>query len=153
MKAIYINPFVSATFSVMEMVMGITPNKGALAMRPSTFTSQQCNVITGVTGTVEGQIIYGMSLITADKIASQMLGQPIRTFDALAASAISELGNMISGNASGQLAELGVVCDITPPAIIRGTNVKVSTLTIPALVVPIELPVGVIELSVCLQER
>jgi chemotaxis protein CheX len=153
MKVEYINPFVMASFSVLEMVLGQKPTKGQLSMRPNVFTSQQCNVITGVAGKVEGQVIYGMSLMTADKIASTMLGQPIRTFDQLAASAIAELGNMITGNAMAHLSEAGYVCDITPPTIVRGSNVKISTLTIPAIVIPICVEQGQLELTVCLQER
>jgi len=153
MKVEYINPFVSATFRVIESVLGICPTKGELAMRPTVFTTQQCNVLMGVTGQVEGQVIYGMSLITADKIASMMLGQPVRTFDQLAASAIGELGNMITGNASSLLSIQGYQCDITPPSIVRGSNVKITTLAIPSLVVPIRLPIGEIELTVCLKER
>ncbi len=153
MKVQYINPFVDASFKVIEMVLNMKVEKGQLAMRPAVFTSQQCNIITGVTGKVEGQVMYGMSLITADKVASQMLGQPVRTFDQLAASAIAELGNMITGNASVLLSEAGYSCDITPPSIIRGTNVKMSTLNIPALVVPLCIDLGEIELTVSLQER
>lgn len=153
MKVEYINPFVRASFSVLEMVLGQKPTKGQLSMRPNVFTSQQCNVITGVAGKVEGQVIYGMSLMTADKIASTMLGQPIRTFDQLAASAIAELGNMITGNAMAHLSEAGYVCDITPPTIVRGSNVKISTLAIPAVVIPICVEQGQLELTVSLQER
>jgi chemotaxis protein CheX len=95
-----------------------------------------------------------MSLTTADKIASHMIGQPIRTFDALAASAIAELGNMITGNAAALLAEKGYTCDISPPSIIRGSNVKISTVNTPALVVPITLgEFGDLEINVSLQER
>jgi chemotaxis protein CheX len=151
MKVEYINPFVNASFMVLEQLLGAVPSKGELSMRPSVFTSQQCNVITGVTGAIHGQAIYGMSLITADKIASMMIGQPIRTFDQLAASAIAELGNMISGNAMSALAEAGYVCDITPPTIIRGSNVKISTLAIPALVIPICTEPGQIELTISLK--
>ena len=153
MKIEYVNPFVTAAFSVIEMTMGAKASKGQLAMRPSSFTSQQCNVITGVTGQIHGQVIYGMSLITADKIASLMLGQPVVTFNELAASAIAELGNMITGNAMALLSEAGFVCDITPQSIIRGTNVKISTLGIPALVVPLCLDAGTIELTVCLAQK
>jgi len=153
MKIEYINPFVSAAFSVLQSVLHQEPSKGQLSMRPSVFTSQQCNVITGVTGKVEGQVIYGMSLITADKIASTMIGQPVRTFDQLAASAIAELANMITGNAMALLSEAGYVCDITPPSIIRGSNVKISTLSIPALVIPICLNEGEIEMTVSLKGR
>ncbi len=153
MKIQYINPFISASFSVLEMALGMKAEKGQIAMRPTLFTSQQCNVLTGVTGRVHGQVIYGMSLTTADKVASVMLGQPVHTFDQLAASAIAELGNMITGNASTLLAEAGYTCDITPPTIVRGTNLNMTTLEIPALVVPMCLEVGVIELTVCLCER
>jgi|SRR5579872_5661936 len=153
MKVEYINPFVTASFKVLESCLDQKPTKGHLAMRPAVFTSQQCNIITGVAGMIEGQVIYGMSLVTADKIASVMIGHPVRTFDQMAASAIAELGNMITGNAMSLLAEVGYICDITPPTIVRGTNIKLSTLSIPALVVPICLEQGEIEMTVCLRER
>ena len=154
MKVEYVNPFVTAAYNVIEMLMAIKPEKGQLSMRPAVITSQQCNVITGVTGQIEGQVIYGMSMQTADKVASVMLGQPVLTFDQLAASAIGELGNMVTGNASALLSEAGFQCDITPPSIVRGGNVKITTLCIPALVVPLELPgIGHLEIVVSLQER
>ena len=153
MKAEYINPFILAAVSVLEMVLGEAPRQGTPAMQPATFTSQQCNVVCGVTGQAHGQVIYGMSLATADKVASAMLGQPIKTFDQLAASAIAELGNMISGNAMSQLSEGGYVCDITPPTIIRGTNVKISTLSIPAIVIPLGTAQGQLLITVGLQGK
>ena len=153
MKVQYINPFITASFAVIEQILGMKAQKGPLAMRPELFTTQQCNILIGVTGKVRGQIIYGMSLTTADKIASVMLGQQVRTFDQLAASAIGELGNMITGNASTLLAEAGFACDITPPSIVRGSSLNMTTLAIPALVVPLCLELGEIELTVCLEER
>lgn len=153
MKVEYINPFIEAAFSVMEMVLGNRPSKGDLAMQPATFTSQQCNIVCGVTGQVQGQVIYGMSMTVADKIASTMLGQPIKVFDQLAASAIAELGNMISGHAMAKLSEAGYICDITPPTIIRGTNVKISTLSIPAIVIPMTTDQGEVSITVGIQGR
>ena len=94
-----------------------------------------------------------MSLITADKIASKMVGEAIRTFDYRAARAIAELGRLISSDALSQLAIAGYVCDITPPTIIRGANVKLSTLSIPALVLPICTRQDEIELTVSVRER
>jgi chemotaxis protein CheX len=153
LKVEYINPFVIASFSVLEMVLGNKPVKGELAMQPTTFTSQQCNVVCGVTGQVQGQVIYGMSLSTADRIASTMLGQPIKVFDQLAASAIGELGNMISGHAMQHLSESGWICDITPPTIIRGQQVRISTISIPAIVIPVSLEQGDMSITVGLQGR
>lgn len=140
--------------NVFEMLIGCKPERGALTARPQMFTSQQINIVCGITGEVEGLVIYGMSMITADKIASKMIGQPVVTFDQLAASAIAELGNMISGHSASLLASQGYSCDITPPTIIRGTNVSVTTLDIPAIVIPMDLPdVGTFEINVSLQER
>jgi chemotaxis protein CheX len=153
MKAEYINPFVQASFSVLETVLGAAPVKGDLAAQPTIFTSQQCNVVCGVTGQVQGQVIYGMSLTTADRVASAMLGQTIKTFDALAASAIGELGNMISGNAMQHLSEAGWVCDITPPTLMRGSNVKISTISIPSIVIPLTVEQGQIFVTIGLQGR
>lgn len=151
MKVEYINPFLTGASSVLEIVLGEAPVKEGLSAQSSSFTSEQCNVVCGVTGQAQGQVIYGMSLTTADKIASHMLGESIKTFDALAASAIAELGNMISGGAMGKLAEAGYVCDITPPALIRGSKVEISTLNIPAIVIKLRTNMGQLTITVSLQ--
>ena len=154
MKAEYVSPFAEAARKCFETLIGTTAERGALSARPQLFTTQQINIVCGITGTVEGLVIYGMSKVTADKIASRMIGAPVVTFDGLAASAIAELGNMISGNAASILAGAGYAVDITPPTIIRGTNVKVTTLSVPALVIPMELPeIGSFEVNVSLRER
>lgn len=154
MKVQYVSPFAEGAVSVFSTIIGKTAERGQLSARPSLFTTQQINIIFGVTGDVEGVVIYGMSMITADKVASTMIGAPVVTFDQLAASAIAELGNMISGHSATILAGQGFNCDITPPTIIRGTNLNISTLDIPALVIPLTLPdMGTFEINVCLKER
>jgi chemotaxis protein CheX len=153
-KVQYVNPFAQGALSVIQQVLATEPERGALSARPQLFTTQQINIVCGITGPIEGLVIYGMSMITADKIASRMIGAPVVTFDQLAASAIAELGNMISGTAMSLLANEGFRCDITPPTIIRGTNVRISTLDIPAIVIPLQLKeIGMVEVNVSLQER
>ncbi len=154
MKVQYVSPFAEAAVSVFEMLVGMTPERGQLAARPSLFTTQQVNIVCGITGPVEGLVIYGTSMNSALKIASRMIGMPVTQFDQLAASAIGELGNMITGNSASLLAAQGFGCDITPPTIIRGTNVKISTVDIPALLIPLNLKdIGTFEVNVSLQER
>jgi chemotaxis protein CheX len=154
MRVEYVTPFVGASMSVLQQLIMVAPARGQLSARPRVFTSQQINIVCGITGDIEGQVIYGMSSATADKIASQMIGQPVVTFNQLAASAIAELGNMISGNAMTLLSQQGFVCDITPPTIVKGSNVKITTLDIPALVIPMKIEgIGELEINVSLQER
>lgn len=154
MKVQYVTPFAQGALSVIQQVLCVETTRGNLSARPQLFTTQQINIVCGITGPIEGLVIYGMSMITADKIASRMIGAPVVTFDQLAASAIAELGNMISGTATGMLSNEGFVCEITPPTIIRGTNVRITTLDLPTLVIPLQLKdIGIVEVNVSLQER
>ena len=150
MKAEFINPFVTAAFSVLQTVLGETPSKGQIAVQSTSFTSEQVNVLIGVTGQAVGGVIFGMSLVTADRIASTMVGTPIKSFDSLAASAISELGNMISGHALQGLSQAGFVCDIAPPTVFRGTKIQISTMSSPSIIVPLSLSHGMVSLSISL---
>ncbi len=152
MRAEFINPFVAAGVQVLESVMESAPQPGQLAVRSATFTTQQVSIVVGVTGRIEGQAVYGMSLVTATKVAAAMSGMPAITFDELASSAIAELGNMVSGHAATLLSNAGYECQITPPTLIRGANIEISTST-PALVVPLHTDFGKIEINVAVREN
>lgn len=154
MKVEYVSPFAEASLSVFKTMINIEPKRGQLSARPQMFTTQQINIVCGITGDVEGLVIFGMSMVAADRIASKMIGAPVVTFDQLAASAIAELANMIAGNSMRLLSGKGYTCDITPPTIIRGSNVRISTLDIPALTIPLVLEdIGEFEINVSLKQR
>lgn len=152
MKVEFVNPFVSAAFTVFETVTGQKPERGQLAMRSATFTSQQVTIMAGMNGQICGTALYGMSVVTAQKIASAMIGAEVAELDEMAWSALSELGNMITGNAATLISQTGYDLDITPPSIIRGLDVEVST-KVPALVVPLSTPFGRVEINVALEEN
>ena len=57
-------------------------------------------IIIGVTGEMKGQVLLAMSEEDACNIASKMCMMEVKEIDDFAASALSELGNMIMGNAS-----------------------------------------------------
>jgi chemotaxis protein CheX len=66
---------------------------------------------------------------------------------------ITELANMITGQAVTKLHNLGFQFDLTPPAIFTGENMEVSDTGVEALIVPMELPQGKIEINVAVRER
>lgn len=152
MKADFVNPFVSAAFNVFETVMGQRPERGQLALRNATFTTQQVTIMAGVNGEIEGMALYGMTVVTAAKIASAMIGDEVTELDEMAWSALSELGNMITGNAATILSQRGYELDITPPSVVRGVDVEISTKS-PALVVPLNTSFGRVEINVALCEN
>lgn len=152
MKAEHMEPFVSAAFSVMQMLTGDVPTRGSLSLRTTTFTSEQVTIMAGVNGDVEGIAMYGMSKETAKQIAGAMIGAEVPQLDEMAMSAISELGNMITGNATTLISQKGYDVDITPPSVIRGEQVEVST-RVPAIVVPMNTQFGKVEINVALAEN
>ena len=152
MKVEFIEPFVGSVFKVIETVTGDTPSRGQLALRQATFTTQQVSIMAGVNGEVEGTVLYGMSTQTALKIAGAMMYMEVVEFDAMSLSALSELGNMVTGNAITSLSQNGYDVDITPPSVVRGVEVEVSTKP-PALVVPVNTQFGCIEINVSLVEN
>lgn len=152
MKVEFIEPFVSSAFRVFELATGDTPSRGQLSLRSASFTSQQVTIMAGVNGAVEGTVLYGMSVVTAQKIAAAMIGSELTGMNEMAWSALSELGNMITGNAMTLLSQHGYDVNITPPSVIRGMDLEISTKA-PALVVPVNTGHGRVEINVALQEN
>jgi chemotaxis protein CheX len=77
--------------------------------------------IIGIIGELKGNVIYAMNTDCAKKIASYMMGgMEIEDFDETAQSAISELGNMLTGNACTELSQIGVTVDLSTPTLMHG---------------------------------
>jgi chemotaxis protein CheX len=144
-----IDPFVRAGFSVLETLLKARPGRGPLAMRTSTSTTQQLTIMMKVSGDAQGVVLYGMSLVAAQKIASTMLDRPVTELDDAAWEAINQLARTINENAMRLLGEAGYKCEISPAEIVRGVNVAVST-EVPALVVPISTRFGRLEIDIAL---
>lgn len=152
MKVEYINPFVTASFDILKAVGNYNPVKGKLVLKNKPVPSYGVSVIVGVIGEVKGQVIYSLSEDTAKNIASaMMMGMPVDAFDEMAKSAISELSNMITGNASTALAGQGLEIDISPPTLVTGNNVMITTGTVQTIVVPVETEAGIFEINIALE--
>ncbi|RNB90397.1 chemotaxis protein CheX [Brevibacillus fluminis] len=119
MKAQYINPFLDSASMVIQQMCNISPTRGELSVKDVTFHDEHIWIKIGITGQLSGDIIYGLHKEVALRIVSAMMGGfPISEMDEMGRSAISELGNMISGNASALLFNQGVTIDITPPQLV-----------------------------------
>ena len=81
-----------------------------------------------------------------------MNGERLDSLDELASATLTELGNMITGNAVTKLHELGFKFDLTPPALFVGDNLRLTD-KIEALVVPLELEEGSLCINVAIKEN
>lgn len=153
MKVRFLNPFVYAGLRVFHSevkLKRLTPGKPYLIRADATL--QPVNVVIGVAGSVQGLVIYGMELAMAKAVLRAMAGTPIAITDPLAESALGELGNVVTGVASGSLEGAGYPCRTSPPMVVRGTGIKFSSVIKPMVVVPITTDVGDLKIYLGLQE-
>lgn len=121
-----INPFLSSAVSVIQMTSQMAPTIGKPSVKDTHFTEDSVLIMLGVTGQLEGQVIFEIKEENAKMLASKMMmGYEVPELDEMAMSAISELGNMIMGNAATVFSQQGTLIDITPPAVARG-NIVIS---------------------------
>ncbi|MDB4868339.1 MAG: chemotaxis protein CheX [Cohnella sp.] len=136
MKAEYINSFLDSARMVIEQMVQIRPSTGQLTVKDIKFTDHQVWIQIGLTGEMNGDIVFGLSESVALRLISAMMGGfAITEIDDLGRSAISELGNMIGGNASTMLSNQGVHVDITPPRVMAENHGFVArrALTVPLI--------------------
>ncbi|QEN06107.1 chemotaxis protein CheX [Thiospirochaeta perfilievii] len=153
MRVEYINPFVESAFNVLKEVLGTDVQRGELFLKRTTQPVMGVAAIVGLAGDVEGRVLFDMSLQTAIDVASAMNGETLPSLDDLGKATITELANMITAQAVTKLYDLGFKFDLTPPAIITGDNMQVTDMDVEALIVPMQLSVGKIEVNVAIRER
>ena len=121
-----INPFLSSAVSVIQMTSQITPAIGKPTIQETAFTEDSVLIMLGITGQLEGQVIFEIKEESAKLLASKMMmGYEVTQLDDMSMSAISERGNMIMGNSATVFSTQGTLIDITPPAVARG-NIVIS---------------------------
>ena len=153
MKEEYINAFLAPAKMVWEKELG-TPLDfvGAQAVTHQ-YTTEDLTAILGVSGQLEGNVLYGFAGGTGLAVASAMVGELVTELDDMSMSALGELCNMITGNAATQLSAKGYVCDISPPLIIEPSGSRISTLHGMQIMTTFKSEFGELYIRICLNEN
>lgn len=150
----HINPFIEASKTVMKTVANIDVSLGRVYLKTSPYSSETLVVVVGLMGELRGQVIFSMDKNVAFKIASaMMMGMSITKLDEMSKSAIAESTNMILGNAATLFYNRGINIQITPPSLMMGNNIQISTPNMKILSIPLILSTGgKIEMDIALAE-
>lgn len=148
----FMNPFVEAAAEVLEKEVGAKVERGALSLQKSAMTSDEITVLLSLVGQVQGVVLYGLSINTSLKLVSKMMGQEFTEFDNLAQSGIAELGNVITGRATVKLSNEGFSSEISPPTLVQGEGIQISTLDFPRVVVELKTEMGDITVHLALRD-
>jgi chemotaxis protein CheX len=106
--------------------------------------------IVGVTGDSEGRVLFEMSRQTALAIAGEMNHEPQLELGSLARDTLSELASMMTGRAISLLNDKGYKLRVSPPTLVAGDNVMISTAELETLTVPLETTHGEVVVNVAM---
>ncbi len=131
-----INPILSAFYEIIPQIGFQKIEKKSISLVGSTFDYSGVLINLAVVGSVKGVILIGMDMGSAKQFASKMMmGMEVTEFDALAQSAVSEMGNMVCANACTQFAKVDIdSLDISPPTLMISQGGQ-ATLPMPQTII------------------
>ena len=115
MKAEHINPFIISVCKIMKDICMLDLKMGKPFVKDDKYEGDSSLIKLGIIGALKGEVVLSLHYETALAVISKMMMMPVNEIDAIGQSAISELGNMIAGNAATVFANDSTIIDITTP--------------------------------------
>lgn len=105
--------FIDATHNVFNLMLNISE----ISAHPTENfkCDDEVDIAISVVGDLQGEVVYRFPVSTSLNMVNLMSGMQFEEVDAFVTSAISEIGNIISGNVLTALSNSEVKCDILPP--------------------------------------
>jgi len=153
MKAEYANIFIRSAVEVFQKEVSVHLSRKDLAKKSSPMPTLPVSIIVGITGFLRGQVVYAMDQNFAFSVAKALLPNKLPAeVRRLANSAVSEIANMITGQASIALAGESETIDLTPPAVLMASNLSMDFLDIPTIALSLISEIGVLEINIALTD-
>jgi chemotaxis protein CheX len=155
-SAEYINPFLKAATSVFKSVVGVDLRRGKLVIKDKPLPSHDVAIIIGITGGIQGVVVYSMSMTMVYNIADILMpGLSKEQIDTEWKDIMGEFANMITGNAMNLFSDMMNSSlsrvNITTPTVIEGKNFKISAMKQTTLGINLYSTMGSLEMNVALK--
>lgn len=146
-----IDPFVSSTIRVLDSVIQSDIARGTLALLKKKDIFGDIIIVIRMKGDTDGTIMVTMETSTALKVCSTMNGMEFDSLTAFGVDSISELANMIAGNAISALNDIGFDFRVTPPVVIIKEDVHDLTDDAEIFQIPLFTELGEITVNVAMR--
>jgi len=151
-NAEYVNPFLEAAGAVFKQVVGIDLKRGKLAIKEAPTPSHEVAILIGITGAVNGDVVYSMSYNMVHKIANILVpGLTEAQAQIEYKDIMGELANMITGNAMNLFTYTGKRVEMTTPTVIDGKSFTITHMKQTTLAINLYSPFGQLEMNVALK--
>jgi len=121
-------PLSLALSKTFQMMLSMKLESVALHSVPPLEGQQVLGTI-GFSGKAIGSVYLSMSMASAKKIVSSIIGLPVEELDeAVINDTVGELLNIMTGNFKSNLCDAGLDCKLTPPHVEPVTEVQTPTI-------------------------
>jgi len=151
MRFEYIEPIVDTTKKVLAIITRDPVTNGDLVLVPRGELHGDVSIVIRVKGDSEGYIVVNMNMETARNVCGAMNGSACVCATPAEMDSIMELSNMIAGNATSSLNDLGYDFDVLPPSVIATADVPARTGGVEIFQVPLGTKFGQIYVNVALR--
>ena len=122
-----INPFIGAVTGIMPKIGFSNITRKGISLKEKKFMVSGVVLTLGIVGDKKGNVVYSIDMDGAKKIAStMMMGMPVEELDDMSKSALSELSNMLTANASINFSNDGINVDISVPTMMYGEEIEIN---------------------------
>lgn len=154
MKAEHANIFVNSAVTVFRKELRISLTRQSLVRKEMPRPGLPICIVLGITGGLRGQVVYSVDRGFAMDIAHHMVPNKLPVeLKRLVNSAVGEIGNMITGQATIALAGKDQILQITPPLVFNGESIAIDFLELPTLSMRMLSELGVLEINIALSEE
>jgi chemotaxis protein CheX len=153
MRFDYIEAFVDSASEALSKTLQGPVKKGELDLKSSPIPSRGVATIIGITGDVEGRVIFDMESETARRLAEALNDSRFPDLTSLVLDTISELSNIMIGNAVSRLNDHGYQFKVTPPTVFTGTELSTTDIKLETLVIPLSTSYGEVAVNVAMREH
>ncbi len=153
MRQEFVNPFLTPAKDVWKKEFKLELSVKAAVAVTYQYTTDDITAIIGVSGKLEGNVLYGFHGDASKKIVERMIGVGANPRDQMGLSALGEIANIITGNAATQLAANGYACDIAPPVMIEPRGSTITSTVPKQILVTLTSELGDLNIRIGLNEN
>lgn len=151
MDVAIINPFIASVMDVMPQLGFENIILKEQKEKVKKIVASGIVLTLGIVGDKKGNVAYAIDTAGAKQIAStMMMGMPVDELDDMAKSAISELSNMLTANATINFSNDGINVDISPPTMLTGEDIELSMSKEQVMCVEFDIDGILLEINVAL---
>jgi chemotaxis protein CheX len=147
----YIEPFVNSTVKIFDSVVQCDIAKGNISLVRVDEIGGDVSVVIRLKGDSDGSIILSMNAETAIRVCNVMNTGDFNSITPFGMDSISELANMIAGNAASELNDMGFDFEVSPPLIVNSTDVKSKIHQVEVFQIPLFTECGEVTINVAVR--